>query len=624
MRFVVPGLLGACLCAAVLLFGAVTLPHFTVVAGIAGLLAIIWAGKLFLARTALWKPSPIHWPVLGFVVYAFVHYFLSPYEYQARMELFHVSLYGLVYFFAANNINRGRDRTVVIGILLVLGTLEAMYGIWQAYTRADSVLNVLRPNNFNLRGSGTYICPNHLAGLLEMILGFGLARLILHRPPERDSIETQVISKVTVAYAVIALLAGILLTLSRAGWAATAIGLLIFLTWGGFRTRAAWGRVAGGLAAICALGVLFFSLPHAKEYLKLNLSPRVENSSLALRDTTFNSRTMLWGATWKMIQDYPVFGSGAGSWRWVHQKYRDPRMQLTADYAHNDILQMISDYGAIGLALVAWAVGAFFWQARRLTRHGVTSEHRYFAVGAVLAVSILLVHSWFDFNLHIPANGLLFCTILGLVAGMEIPGDRYNARPLKPAFRYALGCGLVLIVGLGMYFLVPAARAVRYADRGTLERSTLNWTKAIEYYEKALQLDPKYLRPRIQIGDIYMRLARFRVAEDKQAERLGFARAAIDQYEAAFELNRVRSDVLVKMGAAYEMAGELEKAERASRRAVEVDPNSYSAHSQLALFLRRQGQEAEALRAFEMVSKLYHNPFAVWNIIDLQESVGAD
>src|SRR5687767_11788210 len=136
MRYVVPGLLGACLCAAVILFGAVELHHAVVVYGLAALLTLIWAGKLFFAKTALWKPSPMHWPVLGFVIYTFIHYFfLSPYEYLSRLELFQVVLYGLVYFIAANNINRGRDRTIVVSILLVLGTLEAMYGIWQAYTK---------------------------------------------------------------------------------------------------------------------------------------------------------------------------------------------------------------------------------------------------------------------------------------------------------------------------------------------------------------------------------------------------------------------------------------------------------------------------------------------------------
>jgi O-antigen ligase len=621
---VVPGLLGVGLCAAVILFGAVELNHFAIVAGLVGLLALIWAGKLFLAPVALWKPSPMHWPVLGFVVYTFAHYFLSPYEYLSRLELFQVSLYGLVYFIAANNINRGRERTVLIGILLVLGTIEAMYGIWQAFTQADTVLHVLRPGGFTHRGSGTYICPNHLAGLLEMILGFGLARLALHRLPERESIESQVISKVMIAYAVFALLAGILLTLSRSGWAATVTGLLVFLVWGGLRTRAVWARVAAGTATLCALGVLLFTVPQAKQRLQFTLSGKPEDTSLALRDTSFNGRTWLWSATWKMIQDKPVFGSGAGTWQWVHLKYRHPKLQFTLDYAHNDVLQMISDYGIVGLLLVLWTLGAFFLQARRLTVHRVTSEHRCFTAGAVLAVSILLVHSWFDFNLHIPANGLLFCTILGLVAGMQIPDGPYAARPLKPGFRYALGCGLLLLVAIGFYFIVPAARAAQHTSRGDVQKRYLEWDGAIKDYKKAIALDPKYIRPRTKLGDIYVTMARFRVGEEKQAERMGFVRGAIEQYERAFELNAARGDVLVKLAGAYEMAGELEKARRAFDQALALDPHNANIHSQFARFLRKHGRETEALRAFETLVKLHATRFTDVNLDELREAVRAD
>src|SRR6266513_2802787 len=107
MRYVVPGLLGLCLCAAIIPFGAVEFHHAVFAFGFAALLALSWAGKLLFAKTALWKPSPMHWPGLGFVVYTFIRYGLSPYEYESRLDSLQVLLYGLVYFIAANNVNRG-------------------------------------------------------------------------------------------------------------------------------------------------------------------------------------------------------------------------------------------------------------------------------------------------------------------------------------------------------------------------------------------------------------------------------------------------------------------------------------------------------------------------------------
>lgn len=625
MRYVVPGLLGVCLSAAIILFGATELHYAMAMYAVAALLALIWAGKLFFdPAAAFWKPSPMHWPVLGFVVYTFIHYSLSPYEYLSRLELFQVCLYGLVYFIAANNVNRGRERTIVISILLVLGTLEAMYGIWQAYTKSDTVLHLTRPQAFSIRASGTYVCPNHLAGMLEMVIGFALARLALYRPPERDSIETQVLSKVMLSYAVLAMMAGILFTLSRAGWVSTIVGIIVFIGWGGIKDRVAWPRIAIGAAAVCVFGLLLFSVPKARQYLGLTLTSREDDTSLAFRETSLNGRTLLWNATWKIIQDHPVFGTGAGTWQWVHQKYRHPGMQFSADYAHNDILQMTSDYGVVGFALVALTLGCFYWQARRLSTATVTSEQRAFLAGAVVAISILLVHSWFDFNLHIPANALLFATILGLLAGMQIPDGPWSVRPLKRPFRYVLGLSLVSVAATGLYFLIPAARAVQYAELGNREKSVLHWDQAIDYFEASIASDRKYIKPRTKLGDIYLVQAQFRVGEDKQAERLELAREAVKQYKSAFELNRSRGDILAKLAAAYELAGELENAHKTFVRAIELDPNSTTIRSQYGLFLRRQGQEKEALQAFEQVAKIQATYVSFWNLLELRESVRPD
>lgn len=623
MRYVVPGLLGICLCTAVILFGAVELNHALPVYGLAALLALIWAGKLFFAKTALWKPSPMHWPVLGFVAYTVLHYFLSPYEYLSRLELFQVALFGLMYFIVANNINRGRERTVVVSMLLVLGTLEAMYGIWQAYTKSDFVLNVERPSGYLMRGSGTYICPNHLAGLLEMILGLALARLALHRPADRHSVQSEVLSKVMLAYAVFAMLVGILFTVSRAGWVSTSIGLLVFLVWGGLKTRAMWARIGVGVAALCVFGLLILSVPKAKYTLATTLDAK-DKTTLGLKDASMSGRTLLWGSTWKMIRDHPILGTGAGTWQWVHQKYRHPQMQFTADYAHNDILQMTSDYGSIGFGLVAATLILFYVQAGRLRAQAMTSEQQCFTVGAVLAVSILLVHSWFDFNLHIPANGLLFCTILGLVAGMEIPDGPHLSRPLKPVLRYLLGLVLIGVVAAGAYFIVPSARAVYYADLGSLEKDYLQWDAALDYFRTAIDYDPKYIRPRLKMGDIYRLQAEFRVGEDKAAERLKLAQKAIKHYRAAFALNPSRSDIAARLASVHELAGEFDKARESFDLALALDPNSAALYDQFGLFLRRRGQEAEALRAFETSIRLHGSQLAWMHVGELRATVRAD
>jgi len=41
-----------------------------------------------------------------------------------------------------------------------------------------------------------------------------------------------------------------------------------------------------------------------------------------------------------------------------------------------------------------------------VSKPGRPPEEQAFAIGAMVAVSSILVHCWFDFHLHIPANAL--------------------------------------------------------------------------------------------------------------------------------------------------------------------------------------------------------------------------
>jgi len=359
-------IMALCILWATVAYGAVTPELAAPVYGLAILLAVLWAAKLFFARVVSWKQSPMHWPVLGFAVYAIIRYFTAPVEYEARLELFQVGLCTLVYFLTACNFYRQRDRTLLLAVLMALALAEAAYGLWQFATRSKYVLFSHRPAQYQHRASGTFVCPNHLAGFLEIMLGMLLARLVVHKV-SKGTVQTSALQKVLIAYIGLMILVGIVLTLSRAGWLAILVGLLALLFWGDWRLRVMWPRILAGVGCIGVLAIIAFNVAPVRNYITYSLSFDQADAPTGVRDVSLGGRTAMWGSTAKMIVDHPIFGTGPGSWQWFHLKYRNPRIQTHAEYAHNDILNLASDYGLIGFGLVAAAIICFFRHVALLT-----------------------------------------------------------------------------------------------------------------------------------------------------------------------------------------------------------------------------------------------------------------
>ena len=585
-----------CLSASIILFGSAGFEHATIIFVVAGLLGLLWAAKLVTAREVHWTRSPMHWPVLGFLIYAIIDYTGSPVEHASRIELFQVLLYGFVYFFAAQNLSHRQERTWLIGTLLVVGSLEAMFGIWQVYTAAKTIFGYERPEGYILRASGTYICPNHLAGLLEMLLGLALAKLAFQHGKGHGSIQQVALKKFLLAYAAVVIVAGILHSLSRGGWVASSAGILGFVIWASFRARSRWPRIAIGLAIAGAFAVMLFNVSAVRNYVALTFTENQPGASV--NDPTLGGRTMYWHSTLKIIQENPVFGTGAGTWNHMQQKHRHPGMQMNPEYAHNDVLQLMSDYGLFGFGLVLAALVCFYWQATRVAKKGVTSEQRAFAIGAVLAVSMMLVHSWFDFNLHIPANAMMFVTILGMVAGIEVPSSRAERIELQPVFRYA-GATVLVLLGIGIAWqVIPAGLAHRHVVTGVALKQQLRWDEAKESFHKAIRWDSKFPEAYRHLGELCRNQAQFRIAPDRAAERLELAREAVRYLEKSLQLNAYQTDVILKLGSACELVGDVAKAKQAYERATLVDPQSARAYVAYGVFLRKQGQDQLASEVF--------------------------
>jgi O-antigen ligase len=88
------------------------------------------------------------------------------------------------------------------------------------------------------------------------------------------------------------------------------------------------------------------------------------------------------------------------------------------EFAHNDYLQLLIESGWIGFTAVLTGFLIFMWKTACRIRHMNPRKDpmRFFlAAGAFSGLVSLAFHSFFDFNLQIPANCVYFVTLMAIL-----------------------------------------------------------------------------------------------------------------------------------------------------------------------------------------------------------------
>jgi len=197
------------------------------------------------------------------------------------------------------------------------------------------------------------------------------------------------------------------LSLSRGGWIGSAVALsfmsFALLTNQYFKRKKLLMALIGGFLAVAL--VVLASTPVVERIRTIEQKDEIPS---------FRSRVSRWRGTIDMISDYPVLGTGPGTFATVFTQYQPPGLASRSFYAHNDYLHFTSEVGLPLIAIVVWMIIALYRKGfmklnnpSRLVR-GIT-------LGALSGITAILVHSISDFNLHIPANAILFAVLAVLV-----------------------------------------------------------------------------------------------------------------------------------------------------------------------------------------------------------------
>jgi O-antigen ligase len=175
------------------------------------------------------------------------------------------------------------------------------------------------------------------------------------------------------------------------------------------------GRLAGGRRAwmVITLLVIACSMTYA---VWIGLDPVISRFEIlapsALEDPA--GRVVLWKQASGMVRDYPGVGTGLGTFGVAFRRYQTTAVELFVDHAHNDYLEVTTDTGILGAALLFIPIMGLLFKMIRAYVAAHNPYRRSVLLACIGSSAALLIHSIADFNLQIPANALLFAVILGI------------------------------------------------------------------------------------------------------------------------------------------------------------------------------------------------------------------
>lgn len=315
--------------------------------------------------------------------------------------------------------SRKRRSTLVLG-LVVLGSFEAGYGIFQYLTGWQKIFTYTK-RDYTAYATGTYINHDHFAGLLELTIPFAFASAFYFfqlwsedqsgQRSRRGSSSTQSavgLQAIFYLFLVALMVIGVGFSISRGGILGT-VASIIFVALLAL-TRLRRGRKTwlvgvfllltciAGYALWIGLGAVLtrFQQMHEANYLQME------------------GRISTWRDSLRLIRDYPLVGTGLGTFGMAFRHYQTGMVNYYFAHTHNDYLEFASDTGLLGAAILFLPILYLFV---RMLIAFVADSRRYqraVLLGCIGSTLAILIHSAMDFNLQIPANALVFSIVLGI------------------------------------------------------------------------------------------------------------------------------------------------------------------------------------------------------------------
>jgi O-antigen ligase len=317
-------------------------------------------------------------------------------------------------------LDRGYRKTNrLIIVIFLVGVFESLYGIIEFFSGHRHILN-LDWSAWISSVTGTFVNRNYFAGYLLMVIPLSIGFLVSRGANQsgrfrgwRHWLSSLDGKMLLLGFGLILMILGLLLSASRMG----ILSLLI-----SFSLMSLLFRDPRRGRGVSRIPILIFGLALLWA-IWIGLDAVISRFFTVSED--LKSRWMLWGNTLRILKDFPLLGSGLGSFTQVFPMYRSFHIRGLITHAENDFLQMASEVGLCGAGLLLVLFLFLFFRAASGIRSLTSGEPRkYVGIGCLVGILALMFHSIVERNVQVPANAFLFTVMWAMALRIGLHSEQ--------------------------------------------------------------------------------------------------------------------------------------------------------------------------------------------------------
>ncbi len=626
------------------------------------LVRIIESGELSLRRTPLDVPLMILLFVMVLATSVSIDPHLSTWGQLYRYEgLVTVINYVFIYYVTVNFVRKEGDRNLLIGGILLISGLVAIYAVLQRFgidiiTWDPEVMDVTR-------SFATFGNPVFLGAYLTLVLPIAVVYALffpisrhsgiqITRYPEADvsyttpNLEAQkaqgsrleveseepgtrlstpasvanrgqakyeapaVIQRVLRIGSILLvplLIAALVFSYTRAAWLGF-LGAFVFIVLFSFGEIWRQKRIALMIIVSLIVFLVLFGFVIAKGSAgeERDLISRIK-SIVRTSEGSVASRLVLWDTTLRMIKTRPLLGFGPDTYALAFQRYQPAdwykiiKEEAQPDKAHNEMLQIAVTAGLLGLIVYTWLLLTFIFKGLS-TIIKTSYPYRAILVGLIGGIIGYLIQIQLSFSIISVAP--LFWLLMGLtMSAMKTEESKsIDVRFFEagtPKFFKAISYPIIVVLTVLLSFsAIRPFLADQHMRKAWANLAFNFWDDAVEELEYAVKLNPGEARYFIRLGEAY--LAKYRADHEPSSREKAFS-----ALETARKMSPRNENIYFNLGGLYIEMGKTgdaryyDEAIANYKKVLELSPNDVSAHFDLGIAYANRNKQDLAIKEWE-------------------------